>query len=218
MRQRLLAFLCLAAAPIARWRILLFPLLFVLTIGAAASSKKGSATARKCLEDGKKLEARAAPEGPGNQRLFENALQKYLCAARGGNAEGAMAAINLSQSGMAPKLSLDSIRLLSKIAANGGILSGYATLADSYCENVQNCLDPSKAIAILFEGNTACSCKMFSYGIGDIILGAAENATDTAHAYACYKQAIGKGVQKKLNSIIKLSPTIDTTLSCEPIR
>ena len=174
--------------------------------------------AKRCLEEGRRLEAKAAPEGPGNQRLFEKALVKYLCAAHAGSAEGAMAAVNLSQSGMAPELSIDSIRLLAKIAAEGGVSSGYAALAESYCEGLQNCQNASKAISILFDGNAACSCHKFSYGIGDIMLIAAKTMEDTAHAYACYKQSPSKGTQKKLNSIISLNPSIDTTLSCEPIK
>jgi len=198
--------------------------LFVLLLAGILSAQSlkmavpDPVKAKRCLEEGRRLEAKAVPEGPGNQRLFEKALAKYLCAAHAGSAEGAMAAVDLSQSGMAPELSIDSIRLLAKIAAEGGVLSGYAALADSYCEGLQSCQDASKAISVLFDGNAACSCKKFSYGIGDIMLIAAKKSEDTAHAYACYKQSPSKGTQKKLNSIIRLSPTIDTTLSCEPIK
>jgi hypothetical protein len=170
--------------------------------------------AKRCLEEGKRLEARAAPEGPGHVKLFEIALQKYLCAAKAGSAEGALSAASLSLSGMAPQLVEDTLKGLYILAIDSGRLEGYSGMAEIACgaDGFFNCTkNPQSAITWLRKGGI----DNFQDIVTQILANPNISVSDSSIAYACLKRLRGKHVQDIRMQMIKLNPRLDTTQTCE---
>lgn len=194
-------------------------LLVLFSVGfLSAQSSKMAVTdpvkAKRCLEEGRRLEARAAPEGPGNQRLFEKALAKYLCAAHAGSAEGALSAASLSLSGMAPQLSQDSLKALYKLAIDSGRFEGYSGMADVACgiDGFSNCTkDPQSAITWLRKGGI----DNFQEIITQILTNPNISVSDSSIAYACLRRIRGKHAQNVRMQMVKSNPRLDTTRACE---
>ena len=194
--------------------------LFVLLLAGILSAQSlkmavsDPVKAKRCLEEGRRLEAKAAPEGPGNQRLFERALAKYLCAAHAGSAEGALSAASLSLSGMAPQLAEDSLKGLYQLAIDSGRLEGYSGMAEIACgaEGFFSCTkDPQSAIAWLRKGGI----DNFREVITQILANPNVSVSDSSIAYTCLGRLRGKHVQNLRIQMLKLNPQLDTTRTCE---
>lgn len=190
---------------------------FLLSFGlGAAPAATGSAAAQKCLEEGKKLEKLANREGRDNQKQFEQALQKYLCAAHGGNAEGALKAAGLSGSGMATNLPDSTVITLYQQAIQSGLDSAILFFANFECgENgFVSCATPQKALPLLASAKKKGIDISFSIAL--ILLDPSSPVSDSSRAYACNKYIGGKKWPKIRAEYLARSPHLDTTQTCEP--
>jgi len=181
----------------------------------AEESGNSHAKAVKCIEDGKRLDSLANIENIKSQKQFEQALEKYLCAARAGSAEGALLATSLSLSGMAPRLSDDSLRTLYQLAIDSGRLEGYSGMAELACgpEGFSACTkDPRGAIEWLFKGGR----QTFQSDIAEILRDPNIPISDSAIAYGCMKGLRGKWIAELRSGMLKASPRLDTSRPCEP--
>lgn len=156
-------------------------------------SEKGN----RCLGRGKLLSALAGPEEHWSLvQMFEASLQDYLCAADEGSTDGALSAVSISQSGMAPVLEPKVIEKLLVMAAKKEPLA-MAWLSDYYCNEGDSsydgsCKNPKQAEEMLIEA--------IKLGERDLLnsLGVAfergEMATKSQQrALACYKEAMDGG-------------------------
>ena len=168
--------------------------------------------AKRCLEEGKRLEALAYHENAKSQKRYEQALQKYLCAAHAGSVEGAIAAAGLSQSGMAPSLPRDTLVKFYQFAIDSGDSDGYAGMALLFCENEPffSCRNPVEARKWLTEEYHLLKLESALENFADTYLSPFEG--DTSVAYACYRKL---GNVYYLKKLLKKSPNIDTTKNCE---
>lgn len=156
-------------------------------------SEKGN----RCLRRGNLLSAFAGPEDHWSLvQMFEASLKCYLCAADEGSTDGALSAISISQSGMAPALEPEVNKKLLFMAAKNEPLA-MAWLSDYYCNEGDlsfdgPCKNPEQAEEMLI--------KAIKLGERDLLnsLGVAfergEMATkDRQRAMACYKEAMDGG-------------------------
>lgn len=190
----------------------------LLSLLAAASPAHGSSGAADCLNKGKRLELLARDGGSKSQKQYEQSLEAFRCAARGGSAEGALLAAQLSQSGMAPALPEDTLRLLYRQAAQGGLAEGYLGLADLSCgpESSIRCLgNPHEALHWLFEAKRKHADQPAIYRIAEILLNGDVGVPDSSRAFSCFREAGGQGSTHRMLSLLQASPKLDTTLSCE---
>jgi len=192
--------------------------LFAVSAGFAKDSVTPLAKAAKYIEEGKRLDSLANIENENSQRQFEQALEKYLCAARAGSAEGAVLATSITLSGMAPRLSDDSLRLLYQLAIDSGRLEGCMGMAELSCEDESSngCKDPGSALMWLSKAMVKSDDGNIPFRMGEILLDGSREGSDSSRAFACFKRAGGKGARMKIAKILKSKPRLDTTLSCEP--
>lgn len=179
--------------------------------GFAQSSPSSSAKAAKCIEEGKRLVARANEETRKSQKQFEQALEQYLCAAKEGNAEGAFLAVDLSGGGMAPALP-DSMRLrLMLQAANGGFSDAYFWLA-----NLEKTRNPKEALVWLSKAKRSDTTGTASKRMADIFLSGQPGVQDSARAFACLREVGSKSSMRRMRAMLVANPTLDTSSICEP--
>lgn len=194
--------------------------LSVQSQGIGAAAKKDSKTgdqlrAKKCIEKGHRLDSIASQEGPDNERQYREALNAYLCAAKEGSAEGALLATSISLSGMAPRISDDSLRMLYQLAIDSNRLEGYTGMAELACgpEGFSNCSkDPKGAISWFRKGGW----EPFQGEMRQILSNPGVLISDSAIAYGCLKLFRGKHVLQLRESMLKANPKLDTTHPCEP--
>jgi TPR repeat protein len=184
--------------------------LFAATAGFAKDPVMSRATAAKCIEEGKRLDSLANIENEKSQRQFEQALEKFLCAANEGNAEGAFLAVDLSGGGMAPGLSDSLQRRLMLQAANGGFSDAFFWLAD--LEKTRN---SKEALGWLSKAKKSDTTGTASNRMAEIFLSGSFDVRDSARAFACLREVGGKSSRQRMRAMLVAKPTLDTSSICE---
>lgn len=174
-----------------------------------------------CLKRGEYLSALASPEEHWSLvQMFEAALQNYLCAADEGSAQGALSAISLAESGMAPALDAKRQEKLLFFAAESEPRA-MALLSTYYCtegrpDSNDMCKNPVLAEKMLI--------KAIKSGEADLLntLGVAfERGTMATHdeqrALACYIDAIAAGedvAERNAKRLTAKGVVVDRTVKC----